>query len=72
MRKFVVLATAILAAQALADIPDDIDSSGWDVNPEDYGMTAKEYIQADSRAFFANFLGRSAVNEFYHLVRLKM
>ena len=34
----------------------DIDSSGWAVDPRRYGMTAREYIQAESRAFFANFL----------------
>lgn len=64
------VAVVLLAFQAQADIPNDIDSSGWSVNPEDYGMTAKQYIQSDTRAFFADFLGRAALNEFYHFTGL--
>ena len=48
-----------------AGIPE-IDSSGWMVDPQDYGMTAEEYIQAESRAFFADFIGRVGLNEFFH------
>lgn len=57
---------AVLVAQvALADIPD-IDSSSWATDPTDYGMTAKEFIQAESRAFFADFIGRAGINAFFH------
>ncbi|MEO1399393.1 MAG: hypothetical protein AAFU56_11095, partial [Pseudomonadota bacterium] len=56
-----LLCSALIAPAAQADIPD-IDSSGWSTDPNDYGMSAAEYINADSRAFFANFMGRSGIN----------
>ena len=43
-----------------------IDSSTWAANPEKYGMTAKDYIQGETRAFFANFINRSGLNKFFH------
>jgi hypothetical protein len=48
----------------------DIDSSGWAVDPRKHGMTAREYIQAESRAFFADFLGRAGINTFFHFKTL--
>ncbi|MGI9511604.1 MAG: DUF1254 domain-containing protein, partial [Anderseniella sp.] len=54
---------------AAADI-SDIDSTGWAANPVDYGMTAKEFINAESRAFFADFLGRAEINSFHHFKTL--
>ena len=44
----------------------EIDSSAWAADPVDHGMTAGDYIQAESRAFFADFIGRSGLNEFFH------
>ena len=61
--------STLIAPAAVADIPD-IDSSGWSTDPNDYGMSAAEYINADSRAFFANFMGRSGVNQFFHFTNL--
>ncbi|MEW9918466.1 DUF1214 domain-containing protein [Marimonas sp. MJW-29] len=60
-----VLCGVMSAPAALAEIPE-IDSSDWATDPRDYGMTAKEYIQAESRAFFADFIGRVGLNTFYH------
>jgi len=71
MREFrAVLATAtaglaLCTSQAFAEIPE-IDSSGWSADPTEYGMTAKEYIQAESRAFMADFIDRVGVNTFHH------
>jgi hypothetical protein len=48
-----------------AEIPD-IDSSQWKADPVKYGMTAKEYIQSESRAFYADFIGRSGINQWFH------
>jgi hypothetical protein len=48
----------------------EIDSSDWAVDPRQYGMSAGEYIQAESRAFFADFLARAAINEFFHFTTL--
>jgi hypothetical protein len=53
----------------ISTIPD-IDSSGWAVDPCKHGMTAREYIQAESRAFFADFLKRASVNHFFHFTTL--
>jgi hypothetical protein len=70
MRKSILLAVFIMAGTAQAEIPDTIDSSTWAADPVDHGMTAKEYIQAESRAFFANFIDRGALNEFSHFTGL--
>ena len=43
-----------------------IDSFKWAVDPEKLGMTAKDYIQGETRAFFSNFIKRSGLNKFYH------
>jgi hypothetical protein len=56
---------AIIPTMAVAEIPD-IDSSGWSTDPTALGMTAKQYIQAESRAFMADFIGRTGVNTFFH------
>jgi len=55
----------IFAAQVFAEIPE-IDSGGWSTDPTRYGMTPKEYIEAESRAFMADFIDRVGVNKFYH------
>ena len=65
-----VICAAALAVQlatptAFAEIPD-IDSSNWATDPREYGMSAKEFIQAESRAFFADFIGRAGLNNFFH------
>ena len=51
---------------ALAGNIDDIDSSGWSTDPVDHGMTAKEFIQAESRAFIGNFINRVGINQWFH------
>ena len=55
------LATTI----ASAEIPD-LDSSTWAADPAKHGMTPRDYIQAESRAFMADFMGRVGVNNFFH------
>lgn len=54
-----------VASVAAAEIPD-IDSSKWAADPRAHGMSPAEYINAESRSFFADFLGRASVNEFFH------
>jgi hypothetical protein len=44
----------------------DIDNSDWAADPLNYGMTAAEYINAESHAFFAEFIGRAGINHFSH------
>ena len=72
MYKLPVTAAVLLTAglsSVQAQIPD-IDSSGWAANPVDYGMTAEEFINAESRAFFADFIGRGGINGFHHFKTL--
>lgn len=66
----IAAAVSVIATPLFADIPDTIDSTNWAVNPVDSGMTAKEYIQSESRAFLADFLGRSGLNTFFHFTGL--
>jgi hypothetical protein len=57
----------IVASQsAWAGSIDKIDSSNWNTDPVNYGMTAKEFIQAESRAFFGDFIDRVGVNQWFH------
>lgn len=71
MKKLIMAAMLITFAvcNVQAEIPD-IDSSHWKADPVKYGMTAKEYIQAESRAFLANFIGRSGINQWFHFKTL--
>jgi hypothetical protein len=44
-----------------------IDSSGWAVNPLDFGMTAMDYERAEAELLFDNFAKRAGgVNKFFH------
>lgn len=45
---------------------DPIDSSGWAVDPTDYGMTAEKYIEAESLHFMTGIAARNGINEFFH------
>jgi hypothetical protein len=56
---------ALLSAPVFAKMPH-IDSSRWAVDPRTFGMSAGDYIQAESRAVFLDFLGRSGINRFFH------
>jgi len=58
-------ALALFAVQALAEIPD-IDSSGWATDPKKYGMSARDYIHAESHAGMTDFIKRVGLNTFYH------
>jgi hypothetical protein len=50
----------------MASTIPDIDSSGWAVDPRQHGMSPRDYIQSESRAFFHEFLGRASINKFFH------
>jgi len=58
------------AASADRSAIPDLDSSGWAANPEDYGMTARDYIRAETHSFFADFLGRAGIGSFHHFPSL--
>jgi hypothetical protein len=51
---------------ALAGNIDEIDSTNWSADPVGYGMTAKEFIQAESRAFLGDFIDRVGINHWFH------
>jgi len=70
MIKFILAAIIIAASLSIqAEIPN-IDSSKWKADPVKYGMTAKEFIQAESRAFISNFIGRNGINQWFHFKAL--
>jgi len=52
-------------AEPAAEAAKPGDESTWPVNPEDYGYTAQEYAQAESTAFLAGFLKRTAINKLF-------
>ena len=64
-RTLSVIALAMTAGATFAEVPD-IDSSGWAADPRPLGMTPAEYINGESRAFMADFLGRAGINQFHH------
>ncbi|MDH3344141.1 MAG: DUF1254 domain-containing protein, partial [Desulfobacteraceae bacterium] len=47
-----------------------IDSSKWAVNPSDYGMTAEEFIRAESLHFMKGMAAREGINNFFHFKSL--
>ena len=64
--RLLLIAGVVVATSATAEIPQ-IDSSNWAVDPVKYGMTAAQYINADSNAFFSNFVKRAGgINKFAH------
>jgi hypothetical protein len=68
-KTLIVFSLMALPFLALAEIPE-IDSSKWNTDPEKYGMTAKEFIQAESRAFIATFIDRNGINKWFHFKTL--
>jgi len=62
--------TAIADTTSAEDILNNIDSSNWAVNPEDFGMTVKEYIRAEHHSFANDFVGRVGINTFHHFTTL--
>jgi len=69
MKKVMISLTIVASINAYAEIPE-IDSSQWKTDPVKYGMTAKEFIQAESRAFISNFIGRNGINNWFHFQAL--
>lgn len=71
-----VASTSTTAIESVEKTPEEIfasiDSSSWAVNPEDYGMTAQEYINQEGIWFADNFarnfnLGLSNLHHFKEL-----
>lgn len=49
---------------------ESVNSSSWAVDPADHGMTAEEYIRAESLHFMKNMATREGINNFYHFTSL--
>ena len=66
-RALLVIVSVTLSSiiPAIAGIPD-VDSANWSTDPRAFGMSPREYIQAESRALFADFISRAGVNTFYN------
>lgn len=59
--------TATVADELPADkVIADINSTGWAVDPWDFGMSAMEYQRKEADIFALNMIDRSGLNEFYH------
>lgn len=69
-----ILITAVAACSSVADEPftnvPAIDSSTWSVNPNDYGMTAEQFIRAESLHFMSGMSKREGINNFFHFTSL--
>lgn len=69
-RKIITAVTMGMLSMSLqAELPE-IDSSKWKTDPTKYGMTAKEFIHAESRAFISNFSEKSGMNKWFHFQAL--
>jgi hypothetical protein len=56
--------------RSFPEIPD-IDSSTWATDPRQFGMSPRDYIQSETNAFFADFLGRAGgISKFFHFKSL--
>ena len=64
MKKILIPFALTASLSAFAEIPE-IDSSKWKTDPVNFGMTAKEFIQAESRAFISNFIARIGINQWF-------
>jgi len=69
MKKILIPFALTASLSAFAEIPE-IDSSKWKTDPVNFGMTAKEFIQAESRAFISNFIARIGINQWFHFQAL--
>jgi len=49
---------------------EPINSSQWTVNPSDYGLTAEEFIRAESLHFMKGMATREGINNFFHFKSL--
>ena len=49
---------------------EPIESSNWTVNPTSYGMTAEEFIRAESLHFMKGMAAREGINNFFHFKSL--
>lgn len=69
-----IIISTITACSPVADKPftklPAIDSSTWSVNPNDYGMTAEQFIRAESLHFMSGMSKREGINNFFHFTSL--
>ena len=49
---------------------EPINSSQWAVNPSDYGLTAEEFVRAESLHFMKGMATREGINNFFHFKSL--
>ncbi|RJG48394.1 DUF1254 domain-containing protein [Motilimonas pumila] len=70
-----LIATLLAGCSGLAiaqpfDAINPIDSSNWDINPQDYGMTAEQFIESESLHFMKNMAQREGINGIFHFTTL--
>lgn len=74
MRNIIITSLVALTSSAAVAAPFDtiepIDSSKWDINPANYGMTAEQFLEAESLHFMANMVKREGINGIFHFTTL--
>ncbi|HDY7692182.1 TPA: DUF1254 domain-containing protein [Vibrio vulnificus] len=66
----VLTTLSISAFAAPFDSIPPIDSSDWAVNPVTLGMTAEQFIEAESLNFMAGMAARNGINQWFHFTSL--
>ncbi len=62
----VSMTSAYADTRTAEEVIAGIDSSGWAVDPMDYGMTAMEFQRKEADLIFMDMLSRAGLNEFVH------
>ncbi|MEZ8989734.1 DUF1254 domain-containing protein [Vibrio breoganii] len=74
MRKTIISTLVALTSSAALAVPFDsiepINSAEWDINPAEYGMTAEQFLEAESLHFMANMVKREGINGIFHFTTL--
>lgn len=73
--KKTLIATLITGLSSFAiaqpfDAIEPINSSNWDINPQDYSMTAEQFIESESLHFMKNMAQREGINGIFHFTTL--
>ncbi|WP_253275920.1 DUF1254 domain-containing protein [Vibrio vulnificus] len=66
----VLTTLSVSAFAAPFDSIPPIDSSHWAVDPVKLGMTAEQFIEAESLNFMAGMAARNGINQWFHFTSL--
>ncbi|MEZ9071057.1 DUF1254 domain-containing protein [Vibrio splendidus] len=63
-------ASALEASHQPFSSIEPINSSSWDINPVNYGMTPEQFLEAESLHFMTNMAKREGINGIFHFTTL--